>query len=198
MSHPLMYVFGDTEKKDFPLILTIGREPNYDDVLGSYIGRMNIQEFNAMSGGVWVTAYTQFAKQFIGSTGTSRYMKNLCIDKNSSPIVFTNAYPCGIINAVNDKQSVRLSLKDLLPAHIELVFSQNLIKRVKLVVQHGADNSESSQIASELIQSKCNINNIPYCSTPFFYNGNSMAIQESLAKHNAIIKSIFTEFDSHE
>ena len=38
MSHPLMYIVGDAEKKDFPLILTIGREPNYGDVLTDDIG----------------------------------------------------------------------------------------------------------------------------------------------------------------
>lgn len=79
MSHPLMYVLGNTEEKNFPLILTIGREPNYDDVLGDFVGKINIPEFTSMSGGVWVTAYTQFAKQYVGITGTSSYMKNLCI-----------------------------------------------------------------------------------------------------------------------
>ena len=198
MSHPLMYVLGNTEEKNFPLILTIGREPNYDDVLGDFVGKINIPEFTSMSGGVWVTAYTQFAKQYVGITGTSSYMKNLCISKDASPIVFTNAFPCSIDNSVQDKESLLELLTDKIPAHINSIFSKSLISRVKRVVQHGYTKSEPSQLATQLIQSKCKELNIPYCSTPFFYNGNSKLIQNSLSSYQSLVKSIFDGFAKHE
>lgn len=44
MSHPLMYVLGKTVEKNFPLILTIGREPSCDDALVNEIGIINSSE----------------------------------------------------------------------------------------------------------------------------------------------------------
>lgn len=189
-----MYVLGDTENKDFPLILTIGREPNYDDVLTDKIGKINIEEFSSMSGGVWVTAYTQFAKQFIGEIGSSGHLKKLCFEKNASPIVFTNAFPMGIQNNIQDKLSIREKLISLIPEHIDNLFSKEIIGRVKLVVHHGSDNSEPSLLAKSLIQEKCLELGIPYCSTAFFYNGNSASIQSSLKEVNSDIHKIFSHF----
>jgi hypothetical protein len=70
-----MYFLGHTENKDFPIILTIGWEQNYDDVLTDKIGEINIDEFSSMPGGVCVTAYAQSAKQFIGGVGSSGHLK---------------------------------------------------------------------------------------------------------------------------
>ena len=195
MSHPLMYIVGDTEKKDFPLILTIGREPNYGDVLTDDIGIIDVDEFSAMKGGVWVTAYTQFAKQYFGAQGSSGILKKLCFEKNSSPIVFTNAFPMGIPNETVDKKAIRAELIDRIPNHINNLFSKELIKRVKLVVQHGTDSSEPSTLATKLIEEKCSELNLAYCTTAFFYNGNSAKIQTSLETESSTIKAIFDEFN---
>jgi hypothetical protein len=194
MSHPLMYVLGDTEEKDFPLVLTIGREPNYDDILTDDIGKIDISEFSSMSGGVWVTAYTQFAKQYVGEKGTSGFLKNLCFEKNASPIVFTNAFPMGIPQEVSDKTGIREKLINLIPDHISNLFSKEIIKRVKLVIHHGEEATEASSLAARLIQEKCRSTGIPYCSSAFFYNGNSAKIQESLKEFRAEIQLVFTEF----
>tara|TARA_A200000159_G_scaffold31990_1_gene28612 strand:+ start:7470 stop:8051 length:582 start_codon:yes stop_codon:yes gene_type:complete len=192
-----MYVIGETEKNDFPLILTIGREPNYGDVLTDEIGIIDVAEFSAMKGGVWVTAYTQFAKQYLGEQGSSGVLKNLCFQKNASPIVFTNAFPMGIPNEVSDKHAIRAELIDRIPAHVDNLFSKEIINRVKLVVQHGSDSSEPSKLASKLIKEKCSEQGIPYCSTAFFYNGNSAKIQSSLRAVCSNIKAIFDEFNNH-
>ena len=194
MSHPLMYVLGDTEKKDFPLILTIGREPNYDDVLVDEIWKLNNDQFASMSGGVWVTAYTQFAKQYIGEAGNSSYLKKICFEKNCSPIIFTNAFPIGISNEVQDKASIRSKLINIIPGHINNLFSKDIIKRVRLVVHHGSDNSEPSLLAKKNIQDKCEKLGITYCSTAFFYNGNSASIQLSLKAVRSEIQALFTSF----
>lgn len=194
MSHPLMYVLGDTEKKDFPLVLTIGREPNYDDVLSDEIGIIDLNEFSSMSGGVWVTAYTQYAKQYIGENGTSGYLKRICFEKNASPVVFTNAFPIGIPQQVSDKHAIRKRLINVIPQHIEKLFSKEIINRVKLVVHHGADETEPSVLAKKLIQGYCAKLGIVYCSTAFFYNGNSKRIQSSLKPVSPLIQELFREF----
>jgi len=194
MSHPLMYVLGDTEKKGFPLVLTIGREPNYGDALTDEIGKIDASEFSSMTGGVWVTAYTQYAKQYFGEKGSSGQLKKICFEKNSSPVVFTNSFPMGIPQEVSDKESIRARLIHLIPSHINNLFSKEIIARVKLVVHHGSDQSEASLLAKGLIQKKCSRIGVRYCSTAFFYNGNSAKIQSSLKEVRPEIQSIFNEF----
>lgn len=189
-----MYLLGKTEEENFPLILTIGREPNYDDVLSDSIGKINKEEFSSMSGGVWVTAYTQFAKQYFDKSATSKQLKDICFEKNSSPIVFTNAFPYGIPHEIDNKVELREKLKSNIPEHIYNLFSKPIIERVELVVHHGSDNTETSALATKLIHEECNKKCIPYCSTPFFYNGNSIDIQESLKEKRDKIKEIFSEF----
>ena len=194
MSHPLMYLLGDTEKTEFPLILTVGREPNCDDILTDNIGQIDKSEFSSMPGGVWVTAYTQFAKQYIGEKGTSGFLKSICFEKDCSPIVFTNAFPMGIPQEVSDKASIRKKLVSSIPEHINNLFSKEIISRVKLVVHHGSDQSEASSLASKLIREKCTNIGIPYCSTAFFDNRNSAKIQNSLKVVRSEIQAIFIDF----
>ena len=194
MSHPLMYVLGDTESQEFPIILTIGREPNYDDVLTDDIGQIDAHEFASMSGGVWVTAYTQLAKQYVGEQGTSSFLKKICFEKNASPIVFTNAFPMGILQEISDKAIIREQLISLLPKHINNLFSKEIVSRAKLVIHHGSDDSEASSLASKLIQEKCTSLGVPYCSTAFFHNRNSAKIQDSLKEFKSDIQALFTSF----
>lgn len=194
MSHPLMYVLGDTENKNFPLILTIGREPNYDDVIVDKIGLINLNEFRFMSGGVWVTAYTQIARQFIGKEATASQLKSMCLSKNCSPIVFTNAFPIGISNKIVDKDRIRVHHAKIISKHISLIFSKNLINRVKLVIHHGALNTPEGNIATQEIKKHCYERSIPYCTTAFFYNGNSKSIFKELTPYKEIIKNVFIQF----
>ena len=194
MSHPLMYVSGGTQEYEFPLILAIGREPNYDEDIDDAVGIINDEEFRSMSGGVWVTAYTQFAKQCFGNKATSRQLKNICFEKNASPIVFANAFPITIPNSVTNKAELRNKLIAGFPAHIAKIFNKPLSRRFGLVVQHGADKTEASALATELIVSECGKRGIPYCSSPFFYNGNSGKIQSALSEVAPVIQSIFAQF----
>lgn len=194
MAHPLMYVLGKTQERDFPLILTIGREPNYDEPLDNSIGIINREEFNSLSGGVWVTAYSQIAKQYYGAQGTSKILKEVCFENDASPIVFTNAYPMAIPNSVNDKTSLRKNLLSLIPPHIKNIFDNSISSRFSLVIQHGTDKSEASLLATNLIVNECLKRNLPYISTPFFYNGNSIEIQSKLREAKSEITKIVDEF----
>lgn len=189
-----MYVLGNTQQYNFPLILIIGREPNYDGAVDKSIGIINIQEFRSMSGGVWVTAYTQIAKQYYGTSGTSKKLKDICIKRDASPIIFSNAFPMGILNHIKEKASIRRKIASLIPSHVAELFNSPLSGRFKLVIQHGTDESEASILATEQIKNECIKRNIPYFSTPFFYNGNSANIQEQLSNARPIIKSILADF----
>lgn len=194
MSHPIIYALGNTEQEKFPLILTIGREPNYDDELINIVGQIDVEEFRSMSGGVWVTAYTQIAKQYIGPHGTSAHLKSLFFERNSSPLLFSNAFPIAIPNEISNKTELRSQLISRIPDHIATLFANGLIDRVRLVIQHGADSSEASLVAKESIQSQCNRLGIRYVSSPFFYNGNSTGIQQALSLVKPEIISVMDEF----
>ncbi|MBU6404738.1 MAG: hypothetical protein KGQ84_08495 [Proteobacteria bacterium] len=197
MSHPLMYVLGETQNFEFPLILVIGREPNYDGRCNDSIEIMCNSEFGSMKGGVWATAYTQIAKQYLGDKATAGQLKKICFAKNASPIVFSNALPIGIPNSVRDKDKKRNECQDDdISRHISKIFGAVITSRYGLVVQHGACGSRKTQLAAKLIEKICKDINLPYCSSPFFYNGNSKKIQECLGKHCSIIRSIFEKFNS--
>lgn len=195
MSHPIIYALGSTEKESFPLILTVGREPNYDEELINVIGQIDIEEFSSMSGGVWVTAYTQIAKQYLGPEGNSGTLKSLCFKRKSSPILFSNAFPMAIPNEVSNKADIRKKLISQIPSHIDTLFSNHLINRVRLVIQHGVDSSEASIIDKEHIENRCRILGIKYVETPFFYNGNSSGIQNALVPVKPMIIEIMGEFE---
>lgn len=194
MPHPLMYVLGDTQNIDFPLILTIGREPNEDEALDNSIGVINNEEFKSMSGGVWVTAYTQIAKISLGRNATARQLKDICFEKNISPIIFTNAFPMAIPNSINNKVELRNKLIDKIPAHIISIFDKQLIDRVQLVIHHGSNDTTSSKNAAELIMEECAKRNILYYKSPFFFNRNSLAIQNALNEAAPKIQEIIAAF----
>lgn len=202
MSHPLMYVLGKTQEDNkFPLILVIGREPNYDGQLDDSIEIMDNKKFGSMKSGVWITAYTQIAKQCLGDKATAGMLKKICFAKNGSPIVFSNALPTGIPHSVKNKQKIRnkLSEKDICD-HIAKIFEypiENPIAgRFGLVIQYGAYGPGPLERAAELIKQECKRRSIPYCSSPFFWNGHSRKIQECLSKDRRIIQSILEKFNS--
>lgn len=67
-------------------------------------------------------------------------------------------------------------------------------KRIKLVIHHGAQPTEPSELATKLIQENCKRLGIDYCSTPFFHNANSAGIQQAMSKVAPKIKVIFDRF----
>lgn len=183
MSHPLMYVLGNTQEYKFPLILVIGREPNYDGRLNDSIGIMDNEEFRSMKGGVWITAYTQIAKQCIGNKATAGQLKGICFTRNASPIIFSDALPMAIPHSVKDKDKIRNEPpEENIRDHIVKIFGKPIADRFGLVVQHGAYNSGAFELATKLIKQECAQRSVPYRSSPFFWNGHSKKIQECLRR----------------
>lgn len=53
---------------------------------------------------------------------TAAAFKTLCVDRNASTLVYTDALPITILNEVKDKRPFRLAVSDVaLRAHIEHV-----------------------------------------------------------------------------
>lgn len=193
--HPMIYLLGDTQLHSYPLILTIGREPNQDPELDNSIGYLNTAEFSAQRGGVFVTAYTQIAKQFIGDNTLISRFKGYCLENNASPLLFANAYPKAIRNEVVNKAQLRARLTaEEIRQHISNLFNCALAKRYALVIQHGVENSAASQMAQQTIQQYCNELGIDYITSAYFYNGNSEKIQRDLSPVKSKINAIISEF----
>ncbi|HEY9040787.1 MAG TPA: hypothetical protein VIN66_01270 [Rheinheimera sp.] len=193
--HPMIYLLGDTEQHSYPLILTIGREPNQDLELDNSIGHLNTAEFSKQRGGVFVTAYTQIAKQFIGDNTLISQFKGYCLENNASPILFANAYPKAIKNDVVNKVQLRAQLTaEEIRQHISNLFNCALAKRYALVIQHGVDNSTASQIAQQTVKQYCHELGIDYITSAYFYNGNSEKIQRDLSSVKSNINAIVAEF----
>lgn len=194
MSHPIIYALGETEAAKFPLILTIGREPNYDDVLVNVVGQIDVHEFGSQPGGAWVTAYSQIAKQHFGRQSGSGQLKALCFKRNASPILFANAFPVALPHKFTRKEEFRKQLTIQIPEHIDTLFSSALIDRVQLVIQHGVKSSEPHRVAQEHVRQHCGRRGIHYISTRFFCGQNSLHIQEVLAQVKPQIDEIMSAF----
>ena len=196
--HPMIYLLGDTELLSYPLILTIGREPNQDLELDNSIGLLCAAEFSMQRGGVFVTAYTQIAKQFTGDNTMISRFKGYCLQNNASPILFANAYPKAIKNEVVNKVQLRAQLTaEEIRQHISNLFNCPLAKRYALVIQHGVDNSAASQIAQQTVKQYCSELGISYITSAYFYNGNSEKIQRDLSSVKSNINAIVAEFTKH-
>lgn len=189
--HPIIITFDQTESAGFPLILFIGREPNADKPVLNYLGLYDWRW--APHCGFWNTAYGTVAR--VVGTNTN-HLKQLCIQRRGSPIIFADALPYGLLNQVGDKHAQRamIPMADI-TSHISNMFShQRLIKRVSLVLMAGLGSPVFAQ-ARQAIEQCCQSENIPLLPVPFLYGTNTGKIQSALTeKHRQLIKDIMDQF----
>lgn len=192
--HPIIYLLGKTGEEDFPLVLTIGREPNHDVAIGNFVKKIDRQGFAKMSGGVWMVAYSVLAETGLGIPG--REFKRQCLARDASPILFANAFPECIPHEIGNKEILRSQLTHRIPEHLDNLFSNPLVQRVHLVVQHGVTAGEASQLGAGIIQAKCKALGIPYVGTPFFHNTNRRSILPALQAEQPALTSTLQSFVS--
>ena len=132
--HPILSVYGQTEKLAFPLILIIGREPNSGLEMGHEVGTY---EFG--KGGVpfWDIPYSILA-EYIGLKG--RELKCFCRCRNNSPITFADISDKPIHSNDNNKSRKRneRETEDFVN-HLTEVEQLPIFKRVKSVIFSGLD-----------------------------------------------------------
>ena len=118
-SHPILLYFGDTAEIECSLVLMIGREPNTDHQIVPGAGPYDFREYPKAA--FWNIAYGVVA-QSVGRTGAK--LKQACIRKNASPILFANSLPIGIKSFVVDKLPERGTVTaELARRHVEAVFA---------------------------------------------------------------------------
>ncbi len=190
-AHPILLTFAETAAASFPLILVIGREPNtaqrIADVRGPYDFRWNKSRC-----GFWNTSYGMVAR--VVGIPTWR-LKQSCIARNGSPIVYADALPIGIPNRITNKQDFRATVAEAAIPHIANVFShQTVIARVALVATSGLYDAIFDP-AKGAIEEECRERHIPILHLPFFHGVNARKIQNALDEASrARIREIVRQF----
>ena len=177
-SHPILLTFGRTTQLAFPLILILGREPNTAKKTTNQIGSYDFREYPRC--GFWNTSYGMVARLLNIPT---RELKRWCVEKESSPIIYADAFPTGIENAVVNKWNIRNNLsRESAIGHIESIFSyQQILSRVALVILSGLE-STSFRAFVQKIEAESLVRKIPCIQMPFFYGTNTQKIQNALDK----------------
>jgi hypothetical protein len=193
-SHPIIICFGDTATANYPLILIVGREPNSDHPVCNEVGTYDFRK--APQCGFWNASYALAARQV---NLTSAQLKRRCIELNGSPLLYADAMPQGLLNAVPNKGRRRRGFTDKeLQDHVSRIFEKPIIKRVKLVILSGLEHrvfEPSRQRFEEL----CGERSIQRANLPFFSNQNAPRINQQLdAESQRQIAVVVSEFLTYE
>ena len=204
-THPLISLYGETEKKQFPLVLVIGREPNDPGKkIGHHIGyycHLTKKDSNCKTPHhvtrtknvpFWDVSYSLFAET-AGTSGMK--LKEACVSRNSSPVAYADISP---ITTSKDGKRTRCSHHEYL-RHLEEISKSTLFanNRVEIVVFSGlkwptwAKNWYGSAV--DAFQGE--VKDIVSVNVPFFVGNNRQRIQKMLYKEKAKVRSIIKRWD---
>ncbi|VVB84017.1 Uncharacterised protein [uncultured archaeon] len=144
-SHPLICVYKNTEKENFPLILIIGREANNPNRVENKVDLYDFEGINYGGKKASSTAFWNISYKFIGEINKmkGKELKKICKKKGSSIIIYADSMPKSIPNKKNNKKEIRQeNLEEEINEHIENIFSKEIIKRVKIAILSGVDKEE--------------------------------------------------------
>jgi hypothetical protein len=143
----------------------IGREPNTDMTIVDEKGPYDFRDYPRAQ--FWNIAYGIVAEQM---QLQAWQLKELCVRKDSSPILFANSLPIGSkFRAVDTDEKRRSVTAENAKEHIRNVFSfSDLIQRVSLVIMSGLDEI-------------CGALGIQVAATPFFFGPNKAKIDLALS-----------------
>ena len=193
--HPTISTFGQSQTGEFPLLLVIGREPNFE---GTVVNEVRSFPLNhAPHCCFWNRSRAQLAR--IGGHVTSANLKNLCYERDASPLIYADSL--GICIPFRDANRDKLRAEwahgsDRVVAHVTNVFSHAIINRVSLVLLSGLDNARHFEGSFALINQKCLALGIPVQPVPFFgARGPTKLLDASLTHQTKqLMESIYNEF----
>jgi hypothetical protein len=138
--HPLIALYGETLQKNFPLIMFVGREPNDDARCMAEVGSYDFDV--APRCAFWNMAYKILAD--FGAPGKMALsdLKDMCRQRKSSPVAFTDISPKPIPHKVLNKAEIRSAIPwPEKQAHLENI-SKDFLKRVSLFFLTGLEGNE--------------------------------------------------------
>ena len=182
--HPLIVTYKATKDENFPLILLIGREPNNKTKMGADVGYYNFDyNKNTRRCAFWNMAYKLVGKQERLSVAD---FKNKCRRKRSSVICFTDSLPITIKSHVKSKKKLRQQISyEQKKTHVHRIFSNQIMKRVKIVFLSGLQLEEFSDCV-KLIHTACYKLKIPIQEIQFLFPTN----YKKISLNNSSISSI--------
>lgn len=191
MTHSAILAFRQTEKKEFPLILVVGREPNNDSVSDKKVGTYDFTEFPNC-------AFWNIAFKLVGAYNglTTVQIKQLFLQQNASSVIFTDASPKAIVNKVKNKNAIRLTLTDEeVIEHVDAIFAnEGLLKRVKLVLFSGLEDTKYTKFKT-LFNQQASQSQIPTKEIAFLIGNNYPKIEKQIGdKEIVLFKQIFNSF----
>ena len=193
-SHPCLLSYGGTDASDLPLVLIVGREPNGTGPVslswGHYDFQKRLDGTSRAGSPFWDCAYGLLGTASSPSIDTKSF-KVVAAARGVSPILFADALPQGIDNAVRDKTSLRLAIPAATIAdHVAGVFSHaSFIDRVKLVLLSGFDDSLARSGA--LYEAESQRRGIAVQRVPFFAGQNVPRIRKEVSESSwSILRSI--------
>lgn len=178
-SHACLISYASTAATNIPLVLVVGREPNGDSPVTADSGTYDFRA--SPNCAFWNVAYG-----LLGSAAspqlTTAQVKRLAIAKAASPILFADALPHSIDNAIRNKATRRAAITDAeIERHVAGIFAHHqLIQKTKLVLLSGHDASFAK--SSKIFAERCASLNIPIQSLPFFYGTNVPKIRTAVTQ----------------
>jgi hypothetical protein len=176
--HPLIQTYATTLGQSFPLILVIGREPNTDLPITTNHGLYDFDRYPRC--GFWNVAYSVVGRSYgLNATQVKQHFR----ERRASPVVFADALPIGIRQAVQNKWKDRgLLSPTAIQTHVQTVFAfEPVVSRTQIVIMSGLAAGTFAP-AVEQIKEICNQHNIFYCCLPFFFGSNMPRIRAELTQ----------------
>lgn len=190
--HPCLILYGATDQRSFPLVLMVGREPNESIPASTASGPYDFDGSPRCA--FWNVSYG-FAGHLSQPPLKTAELKRLCRATGASPLVYADALPISIKNAVRDKGSYRgLVPIDEIERHVRAVFShEGIIDRVKLVLLSGLGPAFAPSVNA--YRRECEARQIRCEAVPFFYPTNTPRIRDSLGEDaTAELRRVMSHF----
>lgn len=192
-THPNLVAYQKTATKDFPLMLVVGREPNESIPVSPTLGTYDFKAHPAAA--FWNMAYRLLARSDQSPNFGTGELKQLCIQKQSSPIVFADALP--ITHPYGSGVPKPEVGENAIKEHVNSVLGHNeVIGRVRIAFLSG-HKREPYKTASELFKKRLDDMGIRWFDTSFFALHHSRLIEAEVEESQwawSMLREILSEF----
>jgi hypothetical protein len=131
--HPIILAYRKTESFDSPLVLVIGREPNFEGEIENTVGPYDFDHRDGRKCTFWNRSYGLLARVG-GSTSTSAF-KGMCRSRLAAPLIYADSLRICLKNSTPKKRERRArETSENIEQHARDVFSHKIIARVSLVL----------------------------------------------------------------
>ena len=192
----------DLSLDEHPLILVVGREPNNTGEFVKATGTYNFD--HAPKCAFWNESYAVVGK-ICGMSGQA--LKQICRERNTSPIAFTDISPVLIRNCDPEKKKKRKGIShDQIDDHVKDIVSLNdELGRTAVVLLTGHRYGSLSKQAKETfgygatqLELALKFRKIPHISVPFMFGNNQSKILEAITNDKLVKSKIISTVQSLE